>query len=90
MQVFNKIHNFVKDLKNQMNMRENNFVVIREYDSVNDAEWDKSILEGEGVWATIQNELMSTIYPIGAMPAQLVVRQEDKKRAEEILEAFSN
>ena len=71
-------------------MRENNFVVIREYDSVNDAEWDKSILEGEGVWATIQNELMSTIYPIGAMPAQLVVRQEDKKRAEEILEAFSN
>lgn len=90
MQVFNKIHNFVKDLKNQMNMRENNFVVIREYDSVNDAEWNKSILEGEGVWATIQNELMSTIYPIGAMPAQLVVRQEDKKRAEEILEAFSN
>ena len=90
MQVFNKIHNFVKDLKNQMNMRENNFVVIREYDSVNDAEWDKSILEGEGVWATIQNELMSTIYPIGAMPAQLVVRQEDKKRAEEILEAYSN
>ena len=90
MQVFNKIHNFVKDLKNQMNMRENNFVVIREYDSVNDAEWNKSILEGEGVWATIQNEMMSTIYPIGAMPAQLVVRQEDKKRAEEILEAFSN
>ena len=90
MQVFNKIHNFVKDLKNQMNMRENNFVVIREYDSVNDAEWNKSILEGEGVWATIQNELMSTIYPIGAMPAQLVVRQEDKKRAEEILEAYSN
>ena len=71
-------------------MRETNFVVIREYDSVNDAEWDKSILEGEGVWATIQNELMSTIYPIGAMPAQLVVRQEDKKRAEEILEAYSN
>ena len=71
-------------------MRENNFVVIREYDSVNDAEWDKSILEGEGVWATIQNELMSTIYPIGAMPAQLVVRQEDKTRAEEILEAYSN
>ena len=90
MQVFNKIHNFVKDLKNQMNMRENNFVVIREYDSVNDAEWNKSILEGEGVWATIQNELMSTIYPIGAMPAQLVVRQEEKKRAEEILEAYSN
>ena len=71
-------------------MRENNFVVIREYDSVNDAEWNKSIREGEGIWATIQNEIMSTLYPIvGAIPAQLVVKQEDKKRAEEILEAYS-
>ncbi len=90
MQVFNKIHNFVKDLKNQMNMREDNFVVIREYDSVNDAEWNKSILEGEGIWATIQNEIMSALYPTGVMPAQLVVRQEDRKRAEEVLEAYSN
>lgn len=74
-----------------MNMRENNFVVIREYDSVNDAEWNKSILEGEGIWATIQNEIMSTLYPIvGVIPAQLVVKQEDKKRAEEILEAYSS
>ena len=40
-------------------MSEKNFTVIREYDSVNDAEWDKSILEGEGIWATIQNEIMS-------------------------------
>lgn len=73
-----------------MNMRENNFVVIREYDSVNDAEWNKSILEGEGIWATIQNEIMSALYPTGVMPAQLVVKQEDKKRAEEILEAYSS
>ena len=70
-------------------MRENNFVVIREYDSVNDAEWNKSILGGEGIWATIQNEIMSALYPTGVMPAQLVVKQEDKKRAEEILEAYS-
>lgn len=71
-------------------MSEKNFTVIREYDSINDAEWDKSILEGEGIWATIQNEIMSALYPIGVMPAQLVVKAEDKKRAEEVLEAYSN
>lgn len=73
-----------------MNMSEKNFTVIREYDSVIDAEWDKSILEGEGIWVTIQNEIMSALYPTGVMPAQLVVKAEDKKRAEEILEAYSN
>ena len=69
-------------------MNESNLVVIREYDSINDAEWDKSILEGEGIYAMIRNELMSAIYPTGIMPAQLAVRSKDKARAEEILEAF--
>ena len=49
-------------------MNENNLVVIREYDSINDAEWNKSILEGEGIYAMIRNEIMSTLYPIGVMP----------------------
>ena len=71
-------------------MNESKLVVIREYDSINDAEWDKSILEGEGIWATIQNEIMSALYPTGVMPAHLVVKAEYKKRAEEILEAYSN
>lgn len=71
-------------------MSEKNLIVIREYDSVNDAEWDKSILEGEGIWATIQNEIMSALYPTGVMPAQLVIQSKDKQRAEEVLEAYSN
>ncbi|MBE6199216.1 MAG: DUF2007 domain-containing protein [Rikenellaceae bacterium] len=73
-----------------MNMSEKNLIVIREYDSVNDAEWDKSILEGEGIWATIQNEIMSALYPTGVMPAQLVIQAKDKQRAEEVLEAYSS
>ncbi len=71
-------------------MTEKGFVVIREYDSINDAEWDKSILEGEGIWASIRNEIMAALYPTGIMPAQLVVRTEDKSRAKEILEAYDN
>ena len=71
-------------------MNENNLVVIREYDSINDAEWNKSILEGEGIYAMICNEIMSAVYPTGVMPAQLVVRSQDKTKAEEILEAYTS
>ena len=65
-------------------------IVVRVYDSVNDAEWDKSILDSAGIWAMIRNEIMSAIYPTGVMPAQLVVRSKDKSRAEEILEAYAS
>ena len=67
-------------------MNESKLVVIREYDSINDAEWNKSILEGEGIYAMIRNEIMSAVYPTGVMPAQLVVRSQDRANAEEILE----
>lgn len=75
---------------NTTTMDNNNLVVIREYDSINDAEWDKSILEGEGIYAMIRNEIMSAIYPTGIMPAQLVVQSKDKSKAEEILEAYAS
>ena len=64
-------------------------IVVRVYDSVNDAEWDKSILDSAGIWAMIRNEIMSAIYPTGVMPAELVVRSEDRARALEILNAYS-
>lgn len=70
-------------------MNEGNLIVIRVYDSVNEAEWDRSLLESEGVWAMIRNEIMSALYPTGVMPAQLVIRTEDKARTKEILEAYS-
>ena len=76
--------------KKQRPMDERNLVVLREYNSVNDAEWDRSILEGAGIYAMIRNEIMSALYPTGVMPAQIVVRAEDSKKADEILSAYTN
>lgn len=70
-------------------MDESSLVVIKEYDSINEAEWDKSLLDGAGIYSMIRNEIMSAVYPIGVMPAQLVVRSEDRKRAMEVLDAYS-
>ena len=70
-------------------MNDENWSVLRVYDSVNEAEWHRSLLEGEGIWSMIRNEIMSALYPTGVIPAQLIVRHEDKKRATEILEAYS-
>ena len=70
-------------------MNERNLIVLREYDSINDAEWDKSLLDGAGIYAMIRNELMSAVYPTGVMPAQLVIRAEDRAHAEEVLNAYA-
>ena len=70
-------------------MNERNLIVLREYDSINDAEWDKSLLDGADIYAMIRNELMSAVYPTGVMPAQLVVRAEDRAHAEEVLNAYA-
>ncbi len=70
-------------------MNSENLVVVRVYDSVNEAEWDKSILDNAGIWSMIRNEIMSALYPTGVMPAELVVRANDKAHALEILEAYS-
>ncbi len=60
-------------------------VVIREYDSITRAETAKSLLESEGIFATIRNEYMSAIYPVGTMPAQIVVRRWDAEWAAALL-----
>lgn len=61
-------------------------VVIREYDSITRAETAKSLLESEGIFATIRNEYMSAIYPIGTMPAQVVVRADELEKARTLLQ----
>ena len=70
-------------------MDENNLIVLKEYDSVNNAEWERSLLEGAGIWAMVRNEIMSAVYVAGVMPAQLVVREVDLERVREILAAYS-
>ncbi len=69
-----------------MIMKDEKLVVLREWNSVTEAEMAKSILDGAGIFSTIRNEYMSAIYPIGTMPAQLVVKEEDAKRAAELLD----
>lgn len=71
-------------------MDEKNLVVLRVYDSINEAEWDRSLLESQGVWAMINNEAMSALFPTGVIPAQLIIRPNDKERATEILNAYSS
>ena len=62
--------------------------IIREYDSITRAEMAKSVLESEGIFATIRNEYMSAIYPIGTMPAEIVVREEDAEWASALLRSM--
>ena len=48
-----------------MIMKDEKLVVLREWNSVTEAEMAKSILDGAGIFSTIRNEYMSAIYPIG-------------------------
>lgn len=66
-------------------MKEESQIVLAEYNTLMEAEIAKSILDSAGIESTIRNEYMSTIYPIGTMPAQLVVRKEDFERAQDLL-----
>lgn len=70
-------------------MKESKLVVLREYDSINDAQWDKSLLDSADIYSTINNEVMSAVYPVGFAPAQLLVRSADRLAAEEILQAYA-
>ena len=66
-------------------MKEESQSVLAEYHTLMEAEIAKSMLDSAGIESTIRNEYMSTIYPIGTMPAQLVVRKEDFERAQDLL-----
>ncbi len=66
-------------------MRDETLVVLAEYNTITEAEIAKSMLDSAGIYSMIRNEYMSTIYPIGALPAQIVVRAEDERRAAEML-----
>ena len=66
-------------------MQDETMVVLAEYNTITEAEICKSILDSAGIWSTIRNEFMSYIYPIGTMPAQVVIREEDYEKAESLL-----
>ena len=66
-------------------MQDETMAVLAEYNTVTEAEIDKTKLDSLGIWSTIRNEYMSTLYPVGAMPAQLVVRAEELEKARAML-----
>lgn len=66
-------------------MQEDTLVVLAEYNTITEAEIAKSMLDSAGIRSTIRNEYMSTIYPIGAMPAQLIVCESDLDKARNLL-----
>lgn len=79
-----KLPNF-KENKNPAAMKDDTMVVLKECNSVTEAEIIKSILDSAGIWSMINNENMSAIYPTGVIPAQIVVREEDAEKAEAML-----
>lgn len=68
-----------------MLMQDEKMAVLAEYNTITEAEISKSMLDSAGIWSMIRNEYMSTIYPIGTMPAQVVVREEDYEKARAML-----
>lgn len=66
-------------------MQDDTMVVLAEYNSITEAEIAKSMLDSAGIWSTIRNEYMSTFYPIGIVPAQIVVREDDLEKARTML-----
>ena len=66
-------------------MRDETLVVLAEYNTLMEAEITKSILDSAGIESTIRNEYTSPLYPVGTMPAQIVVRESDMERAQSLL-----
>jgi hypothetical protein len=60
-------------------------VVIEVYDNPMRAEIAKSILESAGIFCTLNDEYMSTIYSVGAFPMRLMVRSDDVENALQLL-----
>ncbi len=59
-------------------------VVLAEYNSPMEAELTKSLLSSAGIYAEIENEFMSTLYP-PAVPCRLMVCEEDLDQAKNLL-----
>ena len=66
-------------------MQDDTLVVLAEYNTITEAEITKSMLDSAGIWSMIRNAYLSAIYPIGTMPAQVVVREEDFEKARTML-----
>ena len=67
-------------------MQDETMVVLAEYNTITEAEIAKSMLDSAGIWTMNRNEYMTANYPIGTLPAQVVVRPEEAEKARAMLQ----
>ncbi len=72
------------ETKNQHVMEERILVVLAEYNTPMEAELAKSLLTSAGIYAELENEFMSTLYP-PAVPCRLMVCEEDFEQAKDLI-----
>ena len=72
------------ETKNLPAMEKRELVVLAEYNSPMEAEMAKSLLSSADIHAELENEVMSTFYPM-AVPCRLVVCEEDLEQAKALL-----
>ena len=75
---------------NLVSMDENNsngdrLVVLRSYDNPLQAQIAKSVLDSAAIFCVLHDDYMSSIYPAGAFPVRLMVREQDLESAESLL-----
>ena len=70
--------------KNSLTMEDRILVVLAEYNSPMEAELAKSLLTSAGIYTELENEFMSTLYPL-AVPCRLMVCEEDLEQAKGLL-----
>ncbi len=70
--------------KNSCIMGKKELVVLAEYNTPMEAELAKSLLTSAGIYAELENEFMSTLYP-PAVPCRLMVCEEELEQAQKLL-----
>lgn len=66
-------------------MTDNALTLLAEYNTSMEAELAKSLLGSAGIFAEIENEYMSSLYPTGVIPTKLLVREADLEQARRLL-----
>ena len=72
------------ETKNSSIMENRILVVLAEYNSPMEAELTQSLLSSAGIYAELENEFMSTLYP-PAVPCRLMVYEDDLEQAKVLL-----
>lgn len=70
------------------NITDQDFIIIGEYDSAIKAEMVKSFLDSEKIESTINHEYMASIYPVGVIQVQVLIRRADYERAKALIEGI--